>query len=298
MTAFPTIHDLASAQEESVLRLWQGLGYYSRARNLHLTAKFIVEELDGIFPSTYYDIIKLKGVGPYTAAAIASICFGEARPVVDGNVFRFASRYFGIDADISKSGSRKIFESTLEKVISTNDPGNFNQALMEYGATVCAPNPQCEQCSFALDCFAANENAQKLLPVKTGKIKVKERHFNYLVFKHGERYYMKERTGKDVWNGLYDFYLIEGLHDEDGVLSSLKNTVPLTQPLIEEILGPIVHVLSHQRINAKFYSVVISDKDAEMVNQKTVLKSFSIEEVLNLPKPKLIVNYLERVGIK
>ncbi|MEP1034027.1 A/G-specific adenine glycosylase [Ekhidna sp.] len=298
MEAFPTITDLANAPEEKVLRLWQGLGYYSRARNLHTTAKYVNEELGGIFPSTFSEIIKLKGVGPYTAAAIASICFDLPEPVVDGNVFRFASRYFGVHADISKSASRKIFESVLKKEISEENPGSFNQAMMEYGATTCAPSPKCEECEFSNSCYAFAKGVQKSLPVKTGKIKVKIRHFNYVVLKHGDNFFLNERIEKDVWSGLYDFFLLDGVFDEEVVLKKTNQNLGLKNPIIIEISEPLLHVLSHQKIYARFYLMTISNKDAEMVIQKTNLRSFSVEEVLNLPKPKLIVNYLKRVGIK
>ena len=298
MASFPTIQDLANAPEEKVLRLWQGLGYYSRARNLHATAKYVAENLNGIFPAIYAEIIKLKGIGPYTAAAIASICFDEAEPVVDGNVFRFGSRYFGIADDISKSGTRKIFELTLKKEISRQFPGTFNQGMMEYGATICTPSPQCGDCCFSPGCYAFKMGKQKALPVKTGKTKVRDRHFNYIVLRHEDQLFMKERTDKDVWSGLFDFNLIEGDLKEEMILEKLSQSLPLQKPVVEEVSETIVHILSHQKIHACFYSVLISAKDANMIRQKTTLRSFSVEEVLTLPKPKLIVNYLERVGIK
>lgn len=291
---FPTIHDLANAREEKVLRLWQGLGYYSRARNLHASAKYVSKDLNGVFPNTYSEIQKLKGVGPYTAAAIASICFDKATPVVDGNVFRFASRYFGLLDDISKSGTRKVFEKKLSKVISKKHPGAFNQAMMEFGATVCSPKPKCEECLFQTECHAFRKKIQHTLPVKSGKTKVRDRHLNYLVLVHDEKYYLKERTEKDVWNGLYDFYLIEGKLDEESVLEQTKEKLNLNGFQVEDITEPIVHILSHQKIHARFYSIKIKGE----VKTLEGLKSYSVEEMLNLPKPKLIVNYLQRVGIK
>ncbi|MEO9872442.1 A/G-specific adenine glycosylase [Ekhidna sp.] len=292
--SFPTIHDLASAPEEKVLRLWQGLGYYSRARNLHSTAKHVSENLNS-FPSTYSEIIKLKGVGPYTAAAIASICFDEPRPVVDGNVYRFASRYFGIEEDISKSGTRKIFEKKLETEILEKDPGSFNQAMMEFGATVCAPKPKCDDCLFQVDCLAKTKGIEKSLPIKTGKTKVRDRFFNYLVFKFGENYMLKERIEKDVWSGLFDFYLIEGALNEEEVLEQARQKLQLSDFVLNEISEPMIHVLSHQKITAHFYEIKVDN--IETISQKGNLKSYSVEEILNLPKPKLIVNYLQRVGI-
>lgn len=294
---FPTIEDLANANEESVLRLWQGLGYYSRARNLHATAKHVSHELNGAFPSKYSEILKLKGIGPYTAAAIASICFDEPKPVVDGNVFRFASRYFGIEEDVSKASSRKVFEKVLSGEISKKHPGTFNQAMMEYGATVCSPSPKCEACVFRMDCFAFQHKKQSALPVKTGKIKVRDRHFHYIVFKNEESYFLKERVDKDVWSGLFDFYLIEGVASEIEVIEGVQKSFGLKNLTLEEVSDPFIHNLSHQKLHAKFYTITISDNDAKTVAKKGVLKPYSTEEVLNLPKPKLIVNYLQRIGI-
>lgn len=298
METFPSITDLANAPEEKVLRLWQGLGYYSRARNLHFTAKYVDKELNGQFPTTYSEIIKLRGVGPYTAAAIASICFNEATPVVDGNVFRFASRYFGIEDDISKSGTRKIFEKVLRNEIPNESPGTFNQAMMEYGATTCSPSPKCGECNFSTRCFAFVNDLQKKLPLKTGKTKVSNRYFNYLVLKFEGSFFMKERKEKDVWSGLYDFFLIEGDFDDDDILLKTSQELEVKDPIIEEISDPYLHILSHQKIHASFYTLAISKEDSEIVIQKTALKPFSVKEVLNLPKPKLIVNYLNRIGIK
>lgn len=298
METFPSVRHLANAPEEKVLRLWQGLGYYSRARNLHLTAKHVAEKLDGKFPSTYNEIIKLKGVGPYTAAAIASICFDEPTPVVDGNVFRFSSRYFGIKDDISKSSTRKIFEKKLEKEISQKHPGSFNQAMMEFGATICAPKPQCDSCAFQTGCYAFSKNRQMSLPVKTGKTKVRDRQLLYVVFKNAGNYFMNERTTKDVWSGLFDFYLIEGNGDEEYVLESITKTFAFRKPIIEEVSETFIHILSHQKINARFYQIALTDEDKDIISQKSSLKAYSVEEVLNLPKPKLIVNYLQRIGIE
>jgi len=294
---FPTVMSLAKAKEEQVLRLWQGLGYYSRARNLHQTANHIYSDLGGKFPSTYDEIIKLKGVGPYTAAAIASICFDEPRPVVDGNVFRFASRYFGIKTDISSSSARKEFEKVLTKYIDKNQPGIFNQAMMEFGATVCAPSANCPQCPFQKSCYAYAHSGQKMLPVKTKKIKVRDRHFNYIVFRQQDSLLLKSRNEKDVWTGLYDFYLIEGEMREEEVLSTLKEQMGNLSFFVRNISGQYKHILSHQKIKAVFYELELEKESFNSVIQKSNLSAFSPEEILNLPKPKLIVNYLNQSEI-
>lgn len=295
--AFPTIADLAKADEKSVLRLWQGLGYYSRARNLHFTAKYISENLGGSFPNSYEEIIKLKGVGPYTAAAISSICFDEPKPVVDGNVFRFASRYFGIQEDIAKQSTRKIFEKTLSKHISTKNPGAFNQALMEYGATVCSPSPSCDACSFRLECSAKQQGIQKKLPVKSKKIKVSNRSLHYLVINDGTHFLMKQRGSTDVWAHLFDFPLIEGIYDSEDILNQIKNLLN-TEFLLEDISEPLKHILSHQKIQATFYKIKLPEQALKKIKGSLGTSRYSVEEIVNLPKPKLIVNYFQKIGIK
>lgn len=298
MSSYPTISDLANASEEEVLRLWQGLGYYSRARNLHATAKFVHHELGGEFPSTYDRILSLKGVGPYTAAAISSICFGEPRPVVDGNVYRFASRYFGIEEDISRSGTRKTFEAFLEKHIDPKQPGEFNQAMMEFGATVCSPTPKCDDCPFSSSCYAFRLSRQSMLPVKTKKTKVRERQFHYIVFKNKQHYFLRQRSSKDVWQGLYDFYQLEGQLDEEAVLAHVKELFGTEGFVYVSKTHEMVHLLSHQKIKAVFYDVEIDYNSTTLLTQKHSLRAYSILEMLNLPKAKLIVNYLDQAGIK
>ena len=181
---FPTVFDLAKAEESTVLKMWQGLGYYSRARNLHFSAKYIANELNGEFPSTYKEIIKLKGVGDYTASAIASICFNEPTAVVDGNVYRVLSRYFGIATPINSSAGIKEFKALAQSLLNTKQPGTYNQALMDFGAMHCKPqNPLCDTCPFANSCVALEKKLTKELPVKEKKIKITKRYFNFLVIK-------------------------------------------------------------------------------------------------------------------
>jgi len=172
--AFPTVFDLAEAKENTVLKLWQGLGYYSRARNLHFSAKYIKNELNGIFPTTYKDLLKLKGVGDYTASAIASICFNEPTAVVDGNVYRVLSRYFGIKTPINSTEGIKEFKKLAQTLIHTKDPGTYNQAIMDFGATLCKPkNPLCNECPFANSCVSLEKNLINELPIKEKKVKLK-----------------------------------------------------------------------------------------------------------------------------
>ncbi len=295
VSAFPTVDDLAGSSEERVLRLWQGLGYYSRARNLHATAQFICQSLEGKFPDSYEGLLKLKGVGPYTAAAISSICFNEPQPVVDGNVFRFASRYFGITSDIAKSATRKVFEQELKLHISHEDPGAFNQAMMEFGSTVCSPKANCNECPFQSSCFAFDQQAQSRLPVKSKTVKVTKRYFHYLVVTDGTHYLMKPRTS-NIWKGLYDFPLLEGEHVTEDVLNHVAQISPAFT--LEEVSAPMKHILSHQRIMATFYLFKADSKELRRINDVLGGTPFSEVEILNLPKPKLIVNYLQRLSIK
>ena len=287
--AFPTIEILAKASEQDVLKLWQGLGYYSRARNLHHTAKVIDEELNGVFPNTYSALLKLKGVGSYTASAIASICFGEARPVVDGNVFRFVSRYFGIEKDIAKSKTRVVFEEHLKKYIAHDAPGTFNQAMMEFGAMVCTPKTNCVPCLFQQTCYAFQNDAVNALPLKNHTIKVKKRYLNYIVFHSDSHILLKERTAKDIWKGLYDFHLVEGNLDEEEILKSIAR---LTSTGRIEISQTHHHLLSHQKLYVVFYAVSVCNDDLKQISSKQNLKMLKHSDALVLPKSKLIVNYL------
>ncbi len=221
---FPTVQELANADEETVLRLWQGLGYYSRARNLHAAAKYISEELNGIFPTTYIEIKKLKGVGDYTAAAISSFAFDEVQAVVDGNVYRVLARFFGIEKDITSSEEKKEFRELAQKLISTKEPAIYNQSIMEFGALQCVPkNPNCKNCPLQENCTAFAKNLIEKLPVKSKKTVVKDRFMHYLVFVNGEESNKKDKDNKnsekkvlvhkrqegDIWQGLYDFFVLE-----------------------------------------------------------------------------------------
>lgn len=208
--AYPTVRDLADAPEDDVMRLWQGLGYYSRARNLHHTAKQIAYELKGEFPATYHDIVKLKGIGPYTAAAIASFVFGERQAVVDGNVIRVLARVYGIDAPFDTTDGKKHFSQLAQELISTEHPGEYNQAIMDFGATVCTPlSPKCEECPMSGICVAYQQGLIADLPVRSKKIVKKERYFYYLVLKNEKEIIISKRIGDDIWKGLYILPYIE-----------------------------------------------------------------------------------------
>lgn len=284
----PTVDSLAKSDEKSVLKLWEGLGYYSRARNLHHTAKYVSNDLKGTFPQNYEGLIKLKGIGPYTAAAIASIAYDEAKPVVDGNVFRFASRYFGVEDDISKPATRKVFENLMLGFIPAESPGDFNQAVMEFGATICTPAPKCDNCVFREGCFAYRHKKQTVLPVKSQKVKVEERELNYVIFDCNGVFLLHSRK-EGIWRELYQFYLSEDTTPEV-LATKYKGSISFKSEKIR-------HLLTHRRLWVTFTHVNITDMETlNLIGEELGLSTFSFKEMLTLPRPKVIVNYLQRIA--
>lgn len=289
---YPTVEDLANASEEKILRLWQGLGYYSRAKNLHKCAKYVKENLNGSFPSTYVQLITLPGIGKYTAAAIASFAFQEPVAVVDGNVFRVISRIYGVFDDISSNKGTNKFHEIANELLDIGKPDIYNQAIMEFGALHCTPkSPSCEDCPFSSMCYAHVHNAQGNLPVKTKKVKIKKRYFHYLVLHHNNELALKPRIGKDIWNGLYDFPLVELAQPEETskVLEVIKDKVPELPDGELEVSQEYKHVLSHQHIYTRFYRIQSSKK---IVLTEASHTYYTLEEVAQLPKPVLINKYL------
>ena len=289
-TDFPTVFDLANADESTVLKMWQGLGYYSRARNLHFSAKLIANELNGEFPATYKEIIKLKGIGDYTASAIASICFNEPTAVVDGNVYRVLSRYYGIKTPINSSAGIKEFKAIAQTLIDESQPGTFNQAIMDFGALHCKPqNPLCETCPFSDSCVALEKKLTKELPVKEKKIKVRNRYFNFLVIKTDDnKTILSERKGKGIWQGLYQFPLIESdknINKNQLIASEeFTNLLPTETTLSLFNEKEIVHKLSHQHLYTQFW-IVETAKATEATIKWTEIEKY--------PVPILIANFLE-----
>jgi A/G-specific adenine glycosylase len=287
---FPTVFDLAKADESTVLKMWQGLGYYSRARNLHHSAKQIANEFNGEFPSTYTEIIKLKGIGDYTASAIASICFNEPTAVVDGNVYRVLSRYFGIKTAINSSAGIKEFKALAQTLIDETQPGAHNQAIMDFGALHCKPqNPLCETCPFANSCVALEKKLTKELPVKEKKIKVRNRYFNFLVVKtDADKTILSERKGKGIWQGLYQFPLIESDTniDKNELVSSEEfiNLFPNETTISLFNKKEIVHKLSHQHLYTQFWIVETATSSEAKIEWNAIKK---------YPVPVLIANFLE-----
>ena len=288
-STFPTVFDLAKADESTVLKMWQGLGYYSRARNLHFSAKQISKELNGIFPSTYEEIIKLKGVGDYTASAISSICFNEPTAVVDGNVYRVLSRYFGINTPTNSTSGIKEFKLLAQTLIDASQPGTYNQALMDFGALHCKPqNPLCETCPFCNSCVAFEKKLTKELPVKEKKIKVRKRYFNFLVIKTDDhKTILTERKGKGIWQGLYQFPLIENTETvkEKEIIASkeFNDLFPAETTISLFNKKEIVHKLSHQHLYTQFW--IVETKTLKNAN-------ISWENIQDFPVPVLIANFL------
>lgn len=289
---FPQISDLADAKEEQVLKLWQGLGYYSRARNLHFAAKQVINEFNGEFPSSYKDILSLKGVGEYTAAAIGSFAFGLPHPVIDGNVERVIARIFGITKPVNTKSGREEVSIALNEVFDKKDPATFNQAIMEFGSLQCTPqNPNCNDCIFQNSCIANSENLVTIIPVKEKKIKIKERYFYYFIIENKNTIYIQQRTENDIWKGLYQFPLIE-------VTTPIKdiNTKSVKKIIhdwnldfeIQKVSQPIKHILSHQRIHTHF--IHLSSSSEKQTSWKKINKTKLHEYAF----PQLIIKYITK----
>lgn len=291
--AFPTVFDLANASEEEVLTLWQGLGYYSRARNLHAAAQYVVQEYKGVFPDRFELLLKLKGVGDYTASAIASICFDEAQAVLDGNVFRVLSRYFGIETPIDTSIGQREFRLLAQSLLPKSDFGDYNQALMDFGSQQCAPKkPNCSNCDLQPSCAAYATGKQSLLPIKKGKTKIQLVVFNYIVFldESGRRSLIRKRT-EGIWTNLYEFPLLE---------SKKRLTIQQVQKHIKADFGfdsepvlynetGIIHKLSHKKIEAYFFIVPIKGQIKDLLD---------LEEIDSYPMPVLLNNFVSEISNK
>lgn len=268
---YPTIKDLAEASEDEVIKLWQGLGYYSRARNLHAAAKYILLYYAGKFPTQYKDVLNLKGVGEYTAAAIMSFAYDKPYATVDGNVFRVLSRIFGVEDFIDTGSGKKIFTTLANELIDQNHPAIYNQAIMDFGSLQCVPkSPDCLSCPFVSSCFAYNKGVVELLPQKKGKVVTRDRFFNYLDIRVREKSFLRKREDNDIWKGLYEFPLIETSSKmQFNDLASTFEYVKMLEGIKEIELVKVFeskHVLSHQIIFASFYQLRVgSFKDERFV---------------------------------
>jgi len=290
--AFPNVKALANAKQQEVLRLWQGLGYYSRARNMHRCAGQVAYLHQGKFPRQAEALKKLSGIGDYTAAAISSICFGEPAAVVDGNVYRVLSRIFGITAPINSVAGKKEFREIADQLIPQKFPGDYNQAVMEFGALHCTPrNPGCDHCPFSRVCIAKTQSLQDVLPVKIAAAPKRERYFHYLLLEKSGKIWMKKRDAGDIWHGLYDFLLIES----DKKLSEKTLKIRMGQHFnlsgSPKLIQAFTHILTHQKLHTSFYHLI--DSAEFKGTEKQTGKYFSRNEIKKLPKPVFIDKILD-----
>lgn len=287
--AFPDVKTLADASEDKVLKLWQGLGYYSRARNMHAAARHVVESFNGVFPNNYQDLLSLKGVGPYTAAAISSITCNEAVAVVDGNVERVLSRLFEVKVPVNETIGKKEIVKIAESVLDRENAGDHNQAMMEIGALICTPkNLKCTECPLQNNCLSYEKGSQEVLPIKTKKTKQRKRYFNYFLLANKEYAFIKKRDPGDIWAGLYELVLLETdmLIDTDMALQMIETKFGLSssQYVIQEQEVSYKHILSHQTIHAIFITLMLLDT----INIDLPLyEKVSLNKVLSLPVSRL-----------
>jgi len=294
---FPTVADLALSDEDEVLKYWQGLGYYSRARNLHKAARQVMTDFGGIFPFEHADVLKLAGVGDYTAAAICSFAYDQPFAVVDGNVYRVLSRLFGIETPIDSGTGKKEFAGLAQELISKSDPGIHNQSIMEFGALQCVPvSPDCAACPLQLNCRAYELSIVDKLPIKSKKTKVTNRYFNYFFIELGGKTYLQKRIAKDVWQNLFEFPLVEAdslltveeLMETDGFKNLFSG---IGEVEVVKISNPMKHILSHRVIYAQFVTVKITDENAVL----SKLNKVSIAEIDQFAVSRLMELFLEDI---
>lgn len=292
---FPTINDLADASEQDVLLLWQGLGYYSRARNMHYTAKMIIDKYNGNFPENHNEILALKGVGEYTAAAIASFAFDKAYPVLDGNVFRFISRLFGIEKPIDTSTGKKEIAKALDLIFNTQKPALFNQAIMEFGATHCTPKkPKCDTCIFNMQCEALGSKKVMSIPVKKGKTKILKVNHTYMCFIHDNKTYIEKRTA-GIWKNLYQFPLIEEDIKPDGITKIVNRYLKTPSKFEISDVFDSTHILSHRKIQASFYTIHLDTSPIFLKNN--IFEIPLADLTTRYPVSILTQNYLKRLNL-
>ena len=296
---FPNVAELANAEQDEVLKYWQGLGYYSRARNLHKAAQQIINEFNGIFPRNHSDVLKLSGVGVYTAAAVCSFAYNQSYAVVDGNVYRVLSRLFGIDTQIDSGAGVKQFAKLAQDFLYLKDPGLHNQALMEFGALQCVPaSPDCGRCPLRSNCKAYAMELINVLPVKMQKVKVKERFFNYLFVQFGDKTFLNKRESSDIWKNLYEFPLIEStklLPIEELLINQefIEMFSAIENLEIIHLGVPVKHVLTHRIIYAQFFTIRIYDKNKQLDKYMEI----PIAEIDKYAVSRLIAQFLESQAV-
>lgn len=297
ISVFPTVEQLAKAPETKVFKLWEGLGYYTRCKNLIATAKIVNKQYGGKFPDKYEQILALKGVGPYTAAAIASFAFKLPHAVVDGNVYRVLSRFFGIDTAIDSVAGKKLFNKLADELLDKKQPGIYNQAIMDFGAVVCKPKlPLCGLCSLKTRCAALLEGKIAILPVKEKTIINKNRWFYYFLIEHDKKIYLRKRLTKDIWQKLYEFVLIE---EEKELKLSKVQCLALVKKILQHdrfqiinISPPYLQQLTHQTIKGRFIRVK-TDEPLMLRGYKAV----TYNQLQKLPFPKFITGYMAEAGV-
>ena len=292
-TTYPTIKDLAAAPDEEVFRIWQGLGYYNRCKNMLATARFIATELDGRFPETYDGLLGLKGIGPYTASAIGSFAFGLPCAVVDGNVNRVLSRYFGIDTPFDTTEGKKLFATLATELLEAKKSAFYNQAIMDLGATVCTPrNPACNECPLQKHCVAFRQGMTSLLPVKSKKVTVATRYFNYLLLRLEDTLWVQKRTDSDIWQSLHQPFLIEttgAIDKKELMLTPEFQGVKLDFSDIE-YSGKSTQRLTHRIIQASFFTLTVDDKAANLPADGAWVP---LSDLKNLAFPKTVLVFLK-----
>ncbi|MDR0294699.1 MAG: A/G-specific adenine glycosylase [Prevotellaceae bacterium] len=293
---YPTVQALAAASVDEVLKLWQGLGYYSRARNLHYTAQLVVNKLKGKFPRTYEKLLTLKGIGEYTAAAIASFAYNEAVPALDGNGYRVLSRFFGVETPIDTTVGKKEIYALAKEILPSKEVGRFNQALMDFGALMCTPkNAQCADCPLSTACFAFNYDKIAALPVKSKKVVVRSRYFHYFIVSDGHNTYLHKRMGNDIWEALYEFPLIETLTEVEAEYITeeqlFKSFFGKYSPIIIRHSLLIKHQLTHQSLLARFYAVKLNTMPEQLGKD---FRKIPIAQLEQYSIPRLIDAFLEK----
>jgi A/G-specific adenine glycosylase len=291
LNRFPDVQSMANAPLDELLKLWQGLGYYSRARNMHFAACQIVNEYEGLFPSSYENLIGLKGIGEYTAAAISSISFGEAKAVVDGNVFRFLSRFFGLQTPINTTEGKKQFTQIAQKLIDPIHPGDYNQAIMDFGSIQCTPSgPDCQTCPFSVNCFAYSQGVVQKYPYKLPAKEKQDRYFLYFCITDGISTWIQQRKNRDIWQDLWEFPLVEEtspIQPEKHFINKYLNADSDTKVLIGKPTH-VKHVLSHRVIHATFLPIRI---DTSSIVSGS-LQKIPLTELNKFAIPRLIERYL------
>lgn len=294
---YPTVKKLAAAPEDEVMRIWQGLGYYSRARNLHFTAKYIAEQLHGCFPDNFHNLKKLKGVGDYTAAAISSFAFGEKKAVVDGNVIRVLSRYFGIDEAFDTTTGKKKFAELAQSLIPAEAPGEYNQAIMDFGASVCVPqNPDCADCPFSESCFANRHDLIKALPYRAKRPLITERHFVFLHIQKGNQLMIQKRQQKDIWQNLYQLPMIESKKKLSGVSlrKNIEKLLNTNDVRVINITDEKSQLLTHRKL---YYRIAQINADNYSGLKEMNASFVALKDLHGYAFPRLLHLYLQQIGL-